>query len=219
MPHENILILEDHPELCAQIRQILENADYQVQIAATGAEAVALAREHTFDLLVADVHLPDFSGIEAFQRIRTYRPELAGIVITGYSTWEMATDALRVGFVGFLVKPFVPEQLVAAIVSALAQEKLRRENARLSALVPLYELSRSFMGTIELNELLDRIVATAQQETKAEVVSLMLLDEDRRELRIAAATGLAPDGEVVATLPGHEFGPAEIRAHADALLR
>ena len=193
MPHENILILEDHPELCAQIRQILENADYQVQIAATGAEAVALAREHTFDLLVADVHLPDFSGIEAFQRIRTYRPELAGIVITGYSTWEMATDALRVGFVGFLVKPFVPEQLVAAIVSALAQEKLRRENARLSALVPLYELSRSFMGTVELNELLDRIVATAQQETKAEVVSLMLLDEDRRELRIAAATGLAPD--------------------------
>ncbi|MBI4789334.1 MAG: GAF domain-containing protein [Chloroflexi bacterium] len=193
MAHQNILILEDHPELCAQIRQILVKAGYQVQVAATGADAVATARRHAFDLLVADIYLPDFSGIEAFQRIRTYRPDLAGIVITGYSTWEMAMDALRVGFVGFLVKPFVPEQLVAAVVSALEQEKLRRENARLNALVPLYELSRAFIGTVELNELLDRIVTTAQQETKAEVVSLMLLDEDRRELGIAAATGLAPD--------------------------
>jgi signal transduction histidine kinase len=119
-----------------------------------------------------------------------FQTNLAGIAITGYSTWETAMDALRVGFVGFLAKPFVPEQLIAAIIGALEQEKLRRENARLRALVPLYELARAFMGTVELKDLLDQIVAAARQETKAEVVSLMLLDEDRRELHIAAASGL-----------------------------
>lgn len=192
MAHEHILVLEDHAELCEQTRQILANSGFYVQVAATGAEAIATAQREPFDLLVADVFLPDFSGIEAFQQIRRIRPDIAGIVITGYSTWEMAMDALRIGFVGFVVKPFVPEQLVAGVVNALEQEKLRRENARLRALVPLYELSRSFMGTVELADLLNQIVTIARQETKAEVVSLMLLDEDRRELRIAAATGLPP---------------------------
>ncbi|MCL4486562.1 MAG: response regulator [Chloroflexi bacterium] len=197
MAHEHILVLEDHAELREQTRQILSGAGYEVQVASTGAEAVAAARETAFDLLMADIYLPGMSGIDAFKEIRKTRPDVAGIVVTGYSTWETAMDALHVGFVGFIVKPFVPEQLVAAVVNALEQEKLRRENARLRALVPLYELSRAFMGTLELKDVLDQIIATALQETKAEAVSLMLFDEDRRELRIAAASGL-PE-EVVET--------------------
>lgn len=197
MSHEHILVLEDHAELREQTRQILADAGYYVQVAASGTEALAAARREPFDLLIADVVLPDISGIETFQQIRTFRANLAGIAITGYSTWETAMDALRAGFVGFLAKPFVPEQLVAAIIGALEQEKLRRENARLRAFVPLYELSRAFMGTVELKDLLDQIVAAARQETKAEVVSLMLLDEDRRELHIAAASGLP--GAVIET--------------------
>lgn len=193
MTNEHILVLEDHLELAEEMRRILADAGYTVRSAASATEAVTLAQRECFDLLIADVYLPDFSGIEAFQQIRAWRPNIAGIVATGYSTWQLAMDALHSGFVGFLVKPFVPEQLVAAVVNALEQEKLRRENARLSALVPLYELSRGFIGTVELSELLDRIIATARQETKAEAVSLMLFDLAHRELRIAAATGLPPD--------------------------
>lgn len=197
MPNENILVLEDHAELRQEIRQILTNAGYHVQVAANGTDAIAAVRREPFALLVADVVLPDLTGIETFQQMRAIQPDLAGIVITAYSTWEMAMEALRAGFVGFIVKPFVPEQLAAAVVSALEQEKLRRENARLRALVPLYELSRAFMGTTGVKDLLDQIVAIAREETKAEVVSLMLLDDNRRELRIAAAAGLP--NEVIET--------------------
>jgi signal transduction histidine kinase len=144
-------------------------------------------------LLIADVFLPDSTGIQIFDQVRAICPDIAGIVITGHSAWEVALDALRVGFVGFLVKPVVPEQLLTAIVNALEQEKLRRENARLRALVPLYEISRAFMGASELKDLLDLVVATIQHETKAEAVSLMLLDDEHRELHIAAAAGLPPD--------------------------
>jgi signal transduction histidine kinase/CheY-like chemotaxis protein len=193
MPHEKILLLEDHTETRDQTVQVLTDAGYTVQAVATGAEAIAGARREPFDLLIADVYLPDLSGIQVFQQIRALRPDIAGIAITFYSSWELASDALRAGFVSFLVKPVVPEQLLAAIVSALEQEKLRRENARLRALVPLYELSRAFMGTLELNDLLNQVVTLVQQETKAEVVSLMLLDESQRELRIVAAAGLPAD--------------------------
>ncbi len=197
MPNERILILEDHNELREETRQILVDAGYSVQTAASCAEAVAHAQSEHFDVIVADIFLPDGSGIEAFRNIQRNHAEVAGVVITGYSSWEVAMEALRAGFMGFVVKPFMPEQLIATIVSALEQERLRRENARLRAIVPLYELSRAFMGTVELNDLVKQIIETARQETRADNVSLMLLDDDCRELRIAAATSLT--AEIVQT--------------------
>ncbi|MCI0477533.1 MAG: response regulator, partial [Anaerolineales bacterium] len=136
MANEKILVLEDHAPLRAQLERALADAGFQAQSVGTGAAALALARREIFDLLIADVFLPDGSGIEFFRQVRALAPDIAGVVITGHSTWELAVEALNAGFVGFLVKPMVTEQLVAAVVNALEQEKLRRENARLRAVVP-----------------------------------------------------------------------------------
>lgn len=197
MANEKILVLEDHAPLREQLEQVLNDAGFQTQSAATRAAAFELARHHAFDLVIADIFLPDGSGIEMFRQLRKLLPDIAGIVITGHSTWELAIEALNAGFVGFLVKPIVIEQLAATVINALEQEKLRRENARLRAIVPLFELSKTFMGNFSLGELLQRIVATAQRETKAHIVSLMLLDPTERELCIAAAAGLPEN--VIAT--------------------
>ncbi len=190
MANERILILEDHPDLREQTRLTLNDAGYATRATATGAEAVDAAQAESFDLMIADIFVPDGSGIEFFQQIRARQPEIAGIVFTGHSTWELAANALNAGFNGFLVKPAMPEQLLAAIVNALEQEKLRRENARLHALVPLYELSHTFMGAVPLAELLHQIVAAAQRQTQAQVVSLMLLEPDGQTLALAATAGL-----------------------------
>jgi signal transduction histidine kinase/DNA-binding response OmpR family regulator len=191
MANERILVLEDHAPLREQIQLALTDAGFETQVAENGAAAHALVQQQSFDLLIADIFLPDGSGIEFFRQLRAQLPDLAGIVITGHSTWELAVEALNAGFVGFLVKPVVSEQLVTAVVNALEQEKLRRENARLRAIVPLFELSQTFMGNFPLDELLQRIVTAAQRETGAHIVSLMLLDPSERELRIAAAMGLS----------------------------
>lgn len=190
MAGERILILEDNQTLREEMTRILTDEGYVVEGSGSFEKAVALAQTRPFDLLVADVYLPERTGIEAFQEIRAFQPDLAGVVITAYSTWEVTMNALRAGFSGFLVKPFGPEELVSALVAALEQEKLRRENARLRALVPLYELADAFMNATELPELLKQIVAVTREETRAEVVSLMLLDESRQKLAIAASDGL-----------------------------
>jgi Response regulator containing CheY-like receiver, AAA-type ATPase, and DNA-binding domains len=171
MPYERILIVEDHPDLLKEMSQVLSEAGYQVQTATTGADAIALARQSAFDLVLADIFLPDGSGIDFFRQMREQHPDLAGVVVTAHSTWELALDALRAGFVGFLVKPIVPEQLLTSVLSALEQEKLRRENARLRALVPLYELSRTFMGTIALQDVLNQIVNIVRQENPIRYLS------------------------------------------------
>ncbi|MEW5717126.1 MAG: response regulator, partial [Chloroflexota bacterium] len=197
MANEKILVLEDHAPLREQLERALTDAGFQPQSVGTAAEALALARRTMFDLLIADIFLPDGSGIQTFREIRAIAPDVAGVVITGHSTWELAVEALNAGFVGFLVKPMVTEQLVAAVVNALEQEKLRRENARLRAIVPLFELSHSFMGNFPIDELLHRIVMAAQRETQAQIVSLMLLDPTGHELAIAAAVGLS--GAIIET--------------------
>ncbi len=192
MPTERILILDDNEALRLETANTLANAGYIVEPAATTQEALALARQFPFDLLLADIYLPDENGIDAFTQIRDILPDVAGIAMTGYSSWEVSMEALRAGFAGFLVKPFPSEQLLSSVVAALEQEHLRRENARLHALVPLYELARSFMGATELSEVLNKVVTTVRQETRAEIASLMLLDEENEELTIAAAEGLSP---------------------------
>jgi signal transduction histidine kinase/CheY-like chemotaxis protein len=191
MSQEKILILEDHPELRDEICSLAAEAGYVVESVASGAEALGAASRKHYDLLIADVYLPDISGIETFRQMQAHDPGLAAIAVTGYSSWEVAMEAVRAGFTGFLAKPFAREELLSAISAALEQEKLRRENVRLRALVPLYELSRTFMGTSELSQVLDQIVTTARDETRAEVVSLMLLEHDGQSLSIAAASGLS----------------------------
>lgn len=193
MPTERILVLDDNEALRLETANTLADAGYVVESAATTESAIVLAHKQPFDLLLADVYLPDENGIEAFTQIRQVLPDVAGIAMTGYSSWEVSMEAIRAGFAGFLVKPFPSEQLISCVVGALEQERLRRDNARLRALVPLYELARSFMGTTDLSQVLNQVVTTIRAETRAEIASLMLMDEDHTELTIAAADGLPPE--------------------------
>lgn len=193
MSNERILVLEDNDTLRLETSKILAGAGYVVHAAESAEQGLRLAREQPFDLILADVYLPDANGIDAFLKIREISPDVAGVTMTGYSSWEVSMEAIRAGFAGFLVKPFPAEQLISAVVAALEQENLRRENARLKALVPLFELSRTFMGAPELGPVLQQVVTTVRQETRAEIASLMLIDEETQELSIVAADGLAPE--------------------------
>lgn len=193
MPIERILVLDDNEALRLEMAATLTNAGYAVDSAATTRQAIERARHQPYDLVVADIYLPDENGIQAFQEIRRVLPDVAGIAMTAYSSWDVSNQAIQAGFAGFLVKPFPPEQLVSSIIAALAQERLRRDNERLHALVPLYELSHSFMGTTDLAQVLNQVVTTVRAETRAEIASLMLLDQEHSELAIAAADGLPPE--------------------------
>ncbi len=193
MPTERILVLDDNEALCLETAATLTNAGYAVTLASATRQAIERARQQPFDLILADIYLPDQDGIQAFQQIRQVLPDVAGIAMTAFSSWDVSNRAIQAGFAGFLVKPFPAEQLVSSVVAALEQERLRRENARLRALVPLYELSHSFMGATELSQVLNQVVTTVRAETRAEIASLMLLDHEHAELTIAAADGLPPE--------------------------
>jgi len=115
-----VLIVDDHPVVRQGLRGFLESyADIEVIAEAeTGAEAVALAREHVPDVALIDLLMPEMDGVEATERIVAASPATRIIVLTSYTDDEYLFPAMRAGALAYLVKDVEPEDLVGAIRAA-----------------------------------------------------------------------------------------------------
>jgi YesN/AraC family two-component response regulator len=78
-------------------------------------------RQKRFDLLVADLRLPDIDGMEVIKQVKAEKPETEVIVITGYGTAAKAVEAMKLGVHDFLPKPFTEDQIKTAIDEALQE--------------------------------------------------------------------------------------------------
>ena len=119
----DILVMEDETSLAKGLRMILEKEGYRVDIASTGHGAMDALRKKEFDLLVADLRLPDMDGMEIIREVREKRPATKAIVITGYPSISSAVDAMKLGVSDYLPKPFWDEDFKAAVEKALAGGK------------------------------------------------------------------------------------------------
>lgn len=78
-----VLVVDDDPDMCDNLNDILVANKFQVEVAFDGYSAVQLAKESAFDVIVLDLKLPVLNGFETFQAIREYRPDVMVIFITG----------------------------------------------------------------------------------------------------------------------------------------
>lgn len=177
MADERILIADDQADVLDTCTRALSKQGYQVTAVRSGFEAIEAAKKQEFDLLLTDIKMPGISGLDAFRAIKQYRPEIVGVAITGYGAVDTAIEALKLGLDDFILKPFSLEELRGAIAKALEKKRLTKENARLKALIPLYELSRAFMTVTDLDELLQQVLQVAVQGTSANLSILMLKGE------------------------------------------
>ena len=119
----HILLVEDDEHLRDSLRETLEEEGYRVEAVPSGQEAIALSANRRFDLIVTDIKTPGSSdGLAALETVKAGNPEVAGIVITGYSTEEYALRAAKLKVEDYLKKPFDIEVFLGA-VDRLAQKK------------------------------------------------------------------------------------------------
>lgn len=178
MPRERILVVDDEPEVLELCTRVLAAEGYEVQGVNGGQKAIALVQQERFDLLLTDIRMPDIDGLEMVRTIKELDSELIFVTMTGFGTMDTAIEALKLGVDEFVVKPFTPNDLCLALAKALEKERLRRENVRLRALIPLFELNKTLMATVDVNEVLSQVVRISRQETGADRVSLLLLSAD-----------------------------------------
>ncbi len=106
---------------------MLRGAGYAVEMAGTGEEGLALARGNAFDVILSDMRMPGISGIDVLQQLREQRVDSAFIVMTGFGTVDTAVEAMKLGAVDFVQKPFFREELLMRVRSAADRRQLARQ--------------------------------------------------------------------------------------------
>jgi len=122
--------------------EALACAGFAVECADGAAEALSRLAAGAWDVLVADLVLPDADGTELLSRARGLHPDLQAVAITGIDRAEPAVRALRAGAGDCLPRPVDPEAFRRAVSRAAAAGKILRENAGLRARMEVYEAAR-----------------------------------------------------------------------------
>ena len=115
-----VLVVDDEQMIRWSIEQTLRVAGYEVVTAETGAEGLALVRQLDPDVVLLDLRLPDEDGLNLLKRIKEgSRPETAVIVMTAFGGAYAPAEALRMGALAYLAKPFDFDKLQALVEKAL----------------------------------------------------------------------------------------------------
>lgn len=113
-----VLIVDDESVVRRGISRALHNREITSRAAADGREALALLKNHDFDLVLLDIKMEGMDGIEVLKRIRAQYPETRVIIITGYPTIDTAVRCTKLGAMDYLIKPFSLDDLDAALDKA-----------------------------------------------------------------------------------------------------
>lgn len=178
MENEKIIIVDDELDVLELCERILKGKGYQVQTAHNGFEAIELTRREHFDLLLTDIKMPGMNGLEIAQALKKYDPEIICVAMTGFSTMDMVIEALRLGIDEFITKPFAPDELSLIVAKAFEKDRLRKEVFRLRSLIPLFELNKTLMGTVQVEQVLQTLLEIARKETQANLACLYTIDEE-----------------------------------------
>src|SRR5829696_4856604 len=122
-----ILVIDDDQGVRDSMARMLRGAGFNVEIATTGEEGVAAAKGNAFDVILSDMRMPGISGIEVLQKLREQRVDCAFIVMTGFGTVDTAVEAMKLGAVDFVQKPFLREELLIRVRSAAERRGLARQ--------------------------------------------------------------------------------------------
>lgn len=129
---EKLLIVDDEPDMLKLLSMIIkEKTPYEAFTTNNPLEALELAKQGDFDLVIADLKMPGLDGMELLEAIKRVDEDVPVIIITAYGTVESAMEIMQKGGFDFITKPFKKEQILYTIDKALKWVNLQKENKRL----------------------------------------------------------------------------------------
>lgn len=128
-----VLIVDDEENLRQTLARILRTAGCETSEAAQGKEALTLIQHNSYDLVFLDINLPGMNGIQVLSKIRKIDPDLSVIILTGFGTLETAMEALRLGALDYLLKPYDPAIIVSRTRVVLSEQMIRTRKRELRA--------------------------------------------------------------------------------------
>ncbi len=124
----SVLVIDDEPVVLDVFQRVLGEKGLSTRLARNAEEALAFIEREEFGCVLADKNLPGLDGIEIVRRVRQSQPHCACIIMTAYASTESAVEALRLGAVDYIAKPFDDlDRIAARIDDALRQMKTQYE--------------------------------------------------------------------------------------------
>ncbi|MBE0616331.1 MAG: response regulator, partial [Proteobacteria bacterium] len=108
MAKRSVLVVDDEKNIRLTLTQSLRALEVETDTAVNGEEALAKLGQAAYDLLLLDLKMPGMDGMEVLRRTRETLPELPVVILTAYGTVASAVEAMKLGAVDFLQKPFSP---------------------------------------------------------------------------------------------------------------
>jgi len=205
--NETILVVDDNRQLGNFLTtQLLPALGYQSAQAYDGAAALVAIHNLKPALLLLDLELPDITGLDLLRQLHQTGGSVPTILFTAHGSEQIAIDAFRLGVQDYLIKPVDEDRLAEAISRALEESRLRAERAQLLAelndqvnrLITFSKIGQSSTSTLDLDEVLRRIVEVGVALTQADEGFLTLLDQNSGNLYLRASKNL--EGQIVSSL-------------------
>jgi len=166
MTIEKILIIDDEILVRNFLAETLRRKKFETASAENGAKAIQMLKSSTYDLVIADMKLPDLTGIELLKKVKELSPSTIVVIITAYGSIENAVEAMRLGAFNYLIKPFSPDTIEAVIEKAQEHLSLIHENQYLRQ--QLSSNTESFNSPIVVESpIMKQIIAEVMQAAKS----------------------------------------------------
>ncbi len=214
-----ILIADDEQEIRESLTYILEEESYQCSIAKNGKEAIEQAREGNFDIVITDLKMPEYDGLQVMDQINRYSPDTLVIIITAYATVETAVEALRKGASDYILKPLELEEVSLRVNQLMERKALVQENKYLREQIDKNFNFNHIIGESEaMKKVYERIERVSQAQTTIlisgktgtgkELVARALHNHSPRANKpfIAINCGATPEDLFASELFGHKKG-------------
>jgi len=168
MEKKPILVVDDEKNIRLTMSQSLEPLGIKVQTAVNGEEALQKLRQDQFGLVFLDLKMPGMDGMEVLRRIKEDWPKVRVIIITAHGSIESAVEAMKLGAVDFIQKPFSPGEIRELTIRVLEREALDEESAvdylSLIELTKRHISDRSFSAA---REIVPRAIAADPDQPEA----------------------------------------------------
>jgi two-component system, NtrC family, response regulator AtoC len=214
-----LLVIDDEDSILHAFRRAFRAPDFELYTAVTAADGLAQFPRVRPDVVVMDVHLPDASGLDAFDRIHRADARVPVILVTGHGTTDLAIEAIKRGAYEYLLKPLELPELRELVSRAAATGRLMRVPAVIPEVEPAPDRADVLLGRCAaMQEVYKAIGRVAQQDvtvlvlgesgTGKELVARAIYQHSKRADRPFLAINCAaiPENLLESELFGHEKG-------------
>ena len=157
-------MVDDEESMGKFMQIMLQKEGYEVTPAVSGTEALKVLKQKDFDLVIADLMMPEMNGLKLLSEVKQYDSDIDFIVMTAFASVDTAIEALKKGALDYVIKPFKVDEIKLAISKSFEQKQLKAENQELKRKLKQEFSLDAFVGNskeiIKIKQLVEKIAQT-----------------------------------------------------------